>query len=447
MSNRKKKSDALRYHSHPTPGKIAVVPTKKHATQRELSLAYSPGVAEPCLEIAKNQNDVYKYTSKGSIELGFDINNDPEFDSSNQVYKAMRKKIMKEGLGRTNHMDAISEEDLTKLYKGIGFSVNTPVGLQAKVWFEIVFYLCRRGRENQRDMTKAHYQVAKDASGREFVYQAIGEADKNHSGVSMRPEETTGESRMYSLPGNPACPVLSFRKYLSKLHPDLDCLWQRPLDMFVPDNACWYYRMPVSSNTLGDMMKTISNFAGLSQEYTNHCIRSTHITVLDENDFSVGQIMRSTGHKSESSIKSYASRLSDKKKRKISDALSTSVGLDVLVPKTVPTAALGAPPPVAALPAPVPFFPSAALGAPPPDPFANSLIQYPDAFDLENIEPFSVEDLDNIDAIVQDLQMTPISTTTNNTLDVNHGNRSFNFQPTMNGCNISFNFYGTGPRM
>jgi len=67
MSNRKKKSAALKYHSHPTPGKIQVVPTKKHATQRELSLAYSPGVAEPCLEIAKNKKDVYKYTSKGNL--------------------------------------------------------------------------------------------------------------------------------------------------------------------------------------------------------------------------------------------------------------------------------------------------------------------------------------------------------------------------------------------
>jgi len=67
MSNRKQKSDALRYHSEPTPGKIQVVPTKKYATQRDLSLAYSPGVAEPCLEIAKNKNDVYKYTSKGNL--------------------------------------------------------------------------------------------------------------------------------------------------------------------------------------------------------------------------------------------------------------------------------------------------------------------------------------------------------------------------------------------
>ena len=55
------------YHAKPTPGKIKVVPTKKYATQRDLSLAYSPGVAEPCLEIAKDVNNVYKYTSKGNL--------------------------------------------------------------------------------------------------------------------------------------------------------------------------------------------------------------------------------------------------------------------------------------------------------------------------------------------------------------------------------------------
>ncbi len=67
MSNSKQKREALNYHTLPKPGKIQVLPTKKHATQRDLSLAYSPGVAEPCLEIAKNKKDVYKYTSKGNL--------------------------------------------------------------------------------------------------------------------------------------------------------------------------------------------------------------------------------------------------------------------------------------------------------------------------------------------------------------------------------------------
>ncbi|WP_339623272.1 NADP-dependent malic enzyme [uncultured Winogradskyella sp.] len=67
MSKRSKRLEALLYHAKPTPGKIKVVPTKKYASQRDLSLAYSPGVAEPCLEIVKDINNVYKYTAKGNL--------------------------------------------------------------------------------------------------------------------------------------------------------------------------------------------------------------------------------------------------------------------------------------------------------------------------------------------------------------------------------------------
>lgn len=67
MSKQSKRREALLYHAKPRPGKIQVVPTKKYATQRDLSLAYSPGVAEPCLEIEKDVNNVYKYTNKGNL--------------------------------------------------------------------------------------------------------------------------------------------------------------------------------------------------------------------------------------------------------------------------------------------------------------------------------------------------------------------------------------------
>jgi len=67
MDSDKKKLEALKYHAEPTPGKIEVVPTKKYSTQRDLALAYSPGVAEPCLAIEKKPNDAYKYTTKGNL--------------------------------------------------------------------------------------------------------------------------------------------------------------------------------------------------------------------------------------------------------------------------------------------------------------------------------------------------------------------------------------------
>src|SRR3954469_2953583 len=67
MSKDLRKQQALEYHSKGRPGKIEVVPTKEAKTQRDLSLAYSPGVAEPCKEIAANKENVYLYTAKGNL--------------------------------------------------------------------------------------------------------------------------------------------------------------------------------------------------------------------------------------------------------------------------------------------------------------------------------------------------------------------------------------------
>ena len=67
MSKKIRKKEALEYHAQGRPGKIEVVPTKKHSSQRDLSLAYSPGVAEPCIQISKKKDDVYQYTAKGNL--------------------------------------------------------------------------------------------------------------------------------------------------------------------------------------------------------------------------------------------------------------------------------------------------------------------------------------------------------------------------------------------
>src|SRR4029077_11593547 len=62
-----RKNDALEYHRNGRPGKLEVVPTKPLVTQRDLSLAYSPGVAEPCLEIAANPEMAWEYTARGNL--------------------------------------------------------------------------------------------------------------------------------------------------------------------------------------------------------------------------------------------------------------------------------------------------------------------------------------------------------------------------------------------
>jgi len=67
MKEKRLRREALKYHMEPRPGKVEVVPTTKHSTQRDLSLAYSPGVAIPCMEIYEHPEDVYNYTNKGNL--------------------------------------------------------------------------------------------------------------------------------------------------------------------------------------------------------------------------------------------------------------------------------------------------------------------------------------------------------------------------------------------
>lgn len=257
-------------------------------------------------------------------ETGLDIVEHEGFNSSREVFKAVLVDMKKTGFGTTEHTPQISPEDMKRLYDPghLVFSVTVPVGLQRKVWFELMFYLCRRGRENLRSMTRNTFGIETDASGRRYVFQKQGEMDKNHRETD-RPDDTVGEGRMYELKGNDLCPVSSYEKYISKLHPDNDALWQRALDAFEEEKP-WYTKSPLGKNTVGTMMNAISKQACLSRMYTNHCIRATAITALDDAGVEARHIMRTTGHKNESSIRSYSQRVCDEKKRDMSDMLSAA---------------------------------------------------------------------------------------------------------------------------
>ena len=147
--------------------------------------------------------------------LGFDIIKAPDVSLSNTCFKNMLRTIIKSGKGDINHYPEIEPEDVKKLYSS--FDLNSPTGLLEKVWFDIMFFLCRRGRENLRDMNKSTFFVSRDATGKQFVYQCTSEVDKNHN-IGDAPFDTNGEGRIYET-NLPECPVRSFVKYLSHLHP------------------------------------------------------------------------------------------------------------------------------------------------------------------------------------------------------------------------------------
>ena len=114
---------------------------------------------------------------------------------------------------------------------------------------------------------------------------------------------------------------------MSKLNPNNPNFWQRPkpATTVTSSDDVWYDNAPVGKNTLGNMMARISSDCELSKRYTNHCIRSTCITTLDDGGIDSRHIMGLSRHKSESALRSYSHRLSDQKKRHISEVLSSAV--------------------------------------------------------------------------------------------------------------------------
>jgi len=230
-------------------------------------------------------------------QLGYDILG-AGFEDVNGSFSAMRKELTRRGKGDIVHHPPISESDMKKLYEHpLAFKTRASVGLQNKVMFEVILFMCRRGRENLHSMNKDFYGIFKDDEGKEYVEQKQSEVNKNHS-EKRKHTETTGEGRMYERPGDPMCPVASYKSYTAKLNPNCDALWQRPADAIDDDDANpWYTNRRVGVNTIAKFMSELSKMAKLSVTYTNHSIRATSITMMDNAGMEARHIMRVSGHR------------------------------------------------------------------------------------------------------------------------------------------------------
>ena len=116
------------------------------------------------------------------------------------------------------------------------------------------------------------------------------------------------------------CPVRSFELYFSKMNPLCDSLFQRPKKYANVKDAVWYDNMPLGHNKIGGM-KEISQKAGLSTIYTNHCIRATTTTVLFQAGLEGERITNVTGHRSTTSLKPYIKAPTQYQKREASEIL------------------------------------------------------------------------------------------------------------------------------
>ena len=120
--------------------------------------------------------------------------------------------------------------------------------------------------------------------------------------------------------GNLLCPVKCYELYINRLNTGSTSLRQQPKDNVTWNDEFWYTAEPLSKNKVGQLMTLLTKEAKLSKPYTNHCVRSTCITILDENNFEARHIMTLSGHKKEEYIKSYSVVTSSPKKKQMSNA-------------------------------------------------------------------------------------------------------------------------------
>ncbi|KAK3096641.1 hypothetical protein FSP39_001973 [Pinctada imbricata] len=250
----------------------------------------------PPIQIAEYLKDFYalplycsvKYVRTGlqryfQKNLGIDIVQDKDFMHANNVFDV----AVKQAPNRRCHRLRIEYEDLKKIYLGAGLDTNQPDTLQNKVFFDVNLYICNRGKDFLRVMSKSDFEVGSDVDGRRYVWLknsskfsfkelvgGLGEVD------SLAPGTQIGD-RMYERQGDPRCPVASFTKYLSHLHPMTDAFWQRPKRNFVAADYVWYDNTPLGNSTISKIMTRTCQCAGLFENYTNHAIKSSYIPIIE----------------------------------------------------------------------------------------------------------------------------------------------------------------------
>jgi len=237
-----------------------------------------------------------------------------------KVFENYLKTLKNEGLGYVSHHAEVSKEDLHKLRENL--DVADPQQLLWLAWVFIQLHLCRRGFQNSTSMKKSDLVV--DKSGAiTMIRLARNFHEENHAEVD---EDASNGGRIAEIPGNSKCPVKVITKYIEKLNPKCQSLWQRPKKTATDEMALWYDNAPLGHKTLQNMMKSISLFCGLTKTYTNHCLRVSSCSLLGEAGFSDLDIIAVSKHKNLSSLGIYK-RVREERKMEMSHSLSHAMGL------------------------------------------------------------------------------------------------------------------------
>jgi hypothetical protein len=253
-------------------------------------------------------------------KLNLDISNHPAFVTQNAVFDNYLRSLKKRGKGSVQHYEEIPRDDMRLIIQSL--SLDDPVQLQMLVWFYIQLYFCKRGMENTQDMKIADIVIEKNGDLL-IARLARNYATKNHRELD---EDQESGGRMCAVKGSPKCPVMTLQNYISKLHPDMEDLWQKDKRNFTPSDTFWYEKRKLGHNKISEMMKNISALCKLPKVYTNHCVRVSCCTLLGELGFNDTELKSVSKHKSVDSLALYR-RIKQSKKVEMAMMMSEAIGL------------------------------------------------------------------------------------------------------------------------
>jgi len=272
------------------------------------------------------RHSLERYLNAPPLNRSIKLSSDPRFKRSNEMLNAQIISLKRQGKENVTHKPAIENEDLLKLKSSVVLALSNPLALLRNVWFHVVLFFCRRGREGQRQLKPSSFKFEVDPSGRKFVTMTHDELTKNHPGGVGDVSSTEKYARMYETEDvNDGYKALEL--YISKLNPKCDSLFQYPRRNWSVDDSdnVWYEARPLGVNKLDGMMKAISEEAQLSKLYTNHCVRATAITLWSNAGIPNRHIMAISGHRNEQSLSHYNTRPSTSQLRNCSEVLSRSL--------------------------------------------------------------------------------------------------------------------------
>ncbi|PFX17758.1 hypothetical protein AWC38_SpisGene17905 [Stylophora pistillata] len=244
-----------------------------------------------------------RYLNAPPLGRGLKLSSVPRFKRSNEMLNSQIVRLKRQGKENVTHKPAIESENLMRLRAAPAIALSNPLALLRNVWFHVILFFFRRGREGQRLLKKTSFKFEVDASGRRFVTMAHDEATKNH------PEGVTDVSSNEKLPRIYETPeendgYKALKYYMAKLNPRSDASFQYPRknSKWNYDDKVWFDARPIGGNKLDGMMKSISEEAELSKMSTNNSVRATEITLWSNAGVENCRIMAISGHRSEQSL-------------------------------------------------------------------------------------------------------------------------------------------------